>query len=247
MLVIGSGASGPRGCRVGRAGRRPRRGRDEGVAPVLQLGQGAGRDPGIVRRGRLARAPRRGRLEVEPRDGRHAPRRGADRRRAVGDPLARGARRPVHAGERRLPDRQVRRRVAQAPAPGRATAPATRSPPGCARPGRRAPGRPLPRARSPISSATENGWRRASATTRWTLRRSCSPPAAAVTGRPRSAASSPPTIPAPPVRSRRSRSASVRRRATSTRSSTTRTAEPGPPTCRATRSPRPPARTAPCC
>ena len=45
----------------------------------------------------------------------------------------------------------------------------------------------------------------------------------------------------------RSRSRSAPRRATSTRSSTTRTAAPGRRTCRATRSPRRRAPTAPCC
>ena len=41
--------------RLGRAGRRPRRARDEGLAPVVQLGQGAGRHPGR----RSARTTRR--------------------------------------------------------------------------------------------------------------------------------------------------------------------------------------------
>jgi succinate dehydrogenase / fumarate reductase flavoprotein subunit/L-aspartate oxidase len=40
-------------------------------------------------------------------------------RGAVRDPLARGARRRVHRGERRLPARPLRRRLAQAPAAGR--------------------------------------------------------------------------------------------------------------------------------
>ena len=57
--------------------------------------------------------------ELEPRDGEHGARRGAHLRGAVRDPLARGARRRVHAGERRLPPRALRRRVREAPAPGR--------------------------------------------------------------------------------------------------------------------------------
>ena len=48
----------------------------------MQLGEGAGRDPGRVRRGRLARAARRGRLEELARDRRPPPRRGAHRRGA---------------------------------------------------------------------------------------------------------------------------------------------------------------------
>ena len=48
-----------------------------------------------------------------------AARRGADLRGAVRDPLARGARRRVHARERRLPARALRRRDAEAAAPGR--------------------------------------------------------------------------------------------------------------------------------
>ena len=77
----------------GRAGRA----RDEDDAPGVQLREGAGRHPGGVRRGRLARDPRRGRHAQLARHRRPAPRRGADERGAVRDPLARGARRRVHA------------------------------------------------------------------------------------------------------------------------------------------------------
>ena len=60
-------------------------------------------------------------------------RRGADRRRAVGDPLARAARRRVHARVRRqLPARPLRRRDARSACCRSATAPATRSRTGCA-------------------------------------------------------------------------------------------------------------------
>ena len=46
-----------------RARGRPRRPRDQGLAPGVQLREGAGRHPGRVRRRRLARAARRGRLQ----------------------------------------------------------------------------------------------------------------------------------------------------------------------------------------
>ena len=138
VLVIGSGASGLAAAVSADARRRPRRRRREGLAPVVQLGEGAGRDPGGVRRGRLARAARAGRLELEPRDGRHAARRDADERGAERDPLARGARRRVHARQRRLPARPLRRRVGNGACSRSATAPATRSRRRCARHGRRA-------------------------------------------------------------------------------------------------------------
>ena len=99
----------------------------------------------------------------------------------------------------------------------------------------------------PSSSAIENGWRAR-------LRR------ARVRGRGRrprcrrsllprgrgARASSPRIIPARRARRPGSPSASAPSRATSTRSSTTRTAAPGRRTCRATRSPRRRAPTAPC-
>ena len=100
-----------------------------------------------------------GRLGVEPRDRRHAARRGADRRRAVGDPLARGARRRVHARERRLPPRALRRRDAQAAAAGRRP----HRPRDHEGPARRVGGRARARRSSTRRSAslepTENGWR----------------------------------------------------------------------------------------
>ena len=107
-------------------------------------------------------------------------RRGADRRGAVGDPLARGARRRVHARERRLPPRPLRRRVAQAPAPGRRPHRATRSRRRCATPWEAGSGttlreRAAPRARARARTAGA----RAAASTRSTRRPSSSPPAAA--------------------------------------------------------------------
>ena len=77
----------------------------------------------------------------------------------VGDPLARGARRRVHPGERRLPPGALRRRVAQAPAAGRRPHRATRSRRRCARRSRPAPRTAF--AKSPLRSLErrENGWR----------------------------------------------------------------------------------------
>ncbi len=110
---------GPRCRRVRRARGRACRARDEGVDSILQLGEGAGRNPGGFRRGRLARDPCGGRLEELARDGEQGARHGADERGAGRDPLARGARGRVHARERRLPAGEVRRRESQAPASGR--------------------------------------------------------------------------------------------------------------------------------
>src|SRR3954447_12117840 len=109
----------PRRCRLRRARRRHGGSRDEGRAPVVQLRQGPGRHPGCVRRRRLAGAARRGRVAELARDGEPRAGRGADGRGATGDPLARGAGRRVHARERRLPPRALRRRDAQTPAAGR--------------------------------------------------------------------------------------------------------------------------------
>ena len=120
VLVIGSGASGPRRRRLGRARRRPRRGRDEGLAPgrATRRRRRAGSRPRSAPTTRPSSTPRTsGARRHETADTR--PRRGADRRGAGRDPLARGARRRVHARERRLPPRPLRRRVAEAPAPGR--------------------------------------------------------------------------------------------------------------------------------
>ena len=85
----------------------------------MQLGEGAGRHPGLVRRGRLARAACPGHLAFQPRDRRPEARRGAHDGGALRDSLAGGARRRVHEGERQLPASPLRRRVPQAPAPGR--------------------------------------------------------------------------------------------------------------------------------
>ena len=110
----------PRRGRVRRTGGRARLPDHQGGAPVLQLGEGAGRHPGRVRRRRLAGAARRGRLEELARD---APNRRLveilTARGARTHPLARGERRRVHARERRLPARPLRRRDAQAAPPGR--------------------------------------------------------------------------------------------------------------------------------
>jgi hypothetical protein len=108
------------GCRLGPSGRcAAGRAGDEGRASVLQLGQGTGWHPGRIRGRRLTRAARGGRLEVLPRNGR--PRAGGDphRRGPVGDPLARRARRRVHARERRLPPCPLRWRITQAALAGR--------------------------------------------------------------------------------------------------------------------------------
>ena len=242
VLVIGSGASGlAAAVSADRAGAKVRD-RDQGLAPVLQLGEGAGRDPGVVRRGRLARERAEDVWKSSHETARPAARRGADRRRAERDPLARGARRRVHPRQRRLPARpaaaarpqkrllQVGDRTGHAITKGLREAVRARASP-CS-----------PTRRSPSSSRAGARGRRARG------RRGRGRPRrrrAAATGRPRSAASSPRTIPARPARSPRSRSASAPRRATWTRSSTTRTAAPGRRTCRATRSPRRRAPTAP--
>ncbi len=119
VLVIGSGASGlAAAVAADRAGAQGRA-RDQGLDPGEQLVEGTGRDPGLLRRRRLARAARRGRDALVARDRGSAARRAADGRRAGRDSLARGARLLVHARERRLPPRALRRRLAQAAAPGR--------------------------------------------------------------------------------------------------------------------------------
>ena len=109
----------PCGRRLGGAGRSARRTRCEGRRPVVQLGQGPGRHPGRLRGRRLSRAARARRLDELARDRRHGARGGADLGSALGDSLARGARRRVHARERLLPARALRRRVGEAAAPGR--------------------------------------------------------------------------------------------------------------------------------
>ena len=118
------------------------------------------------------------------------------------DPLARGARRRVHARERRLPARPLRRRDAQATAPGRRPH-RPRDHEGAARRGRGVGHRhALPEvARSPSSRRRENGWRaRVRRARRSTPRRSSSRRAGAASASRRSAASSRRTIPARPAR-----------------------------------------------
>ena len=153
--------------------------------------------------------------------------------------------------QRRLPPRPLRRRDARSACCRSATAPATRSRRACAMRGRPASGTSLRRTRRCASSTqTENG---AGA-------RACGEhDVDAGDGRARRRR---PLLRARreergelstnhPERDRRgdasSRSGSAPRRATSTRCSTTRTAAPGRRTCRATRSPRRRAPTAPCC
>ena len=90
----------------------------------------------------------------------HAARRGADAEAPVGDPLARGARRRVHARERRLPPRPLRRRLARSGCSRSATARATRSRRRCAR--RVEAGSRHARSRTaPLHELepTANGWR----------------------------------------------------------------------------------------
>ena len=159
VLVIGSGASGLAAAVSAERAGATRRARDQGLDPVLQLGQGAGRDPGRVRRGRLARDPRRRRLEELARDRGQGAGHGPDERGAGRDPLARGARRRVHARERRLPARELRRRESQAPAPGRRPHRPRDHEGACARRSRRAGAPRCPK--SPLSDLerTESGWR----------------------------------------------------------------------------------------
>ena len=121
MLVIGSGASGPArrpsppsapGARVALA--------TKGSIQANNSVEGAGRDPGrrsatttrpsCTPRTSCARRTRPPILRLVEILTAEAPWR---------DPLARGARLRVHARERRLPARALRRRVAQAAAPGR--------------------------------------------------------------------------------------------------------------------------------
>ena len=133
-----------------------------------------------------------------------------------------------------------------------AIAPATRSRRRCARRTRQVRGAELPHhaLRCDRSDGRRGGPRRSRRRTgRRRSRRapSCSPPAGAASPRPRRAASSPRTIRTRPARSRGSRWTPAPRRATSTRSSTTRTAARGRRRCRATRSPRRRARTARSC
>ncbi len=202
VLVVGSGASGlAAAVSAERAGARVALAA-KGVAPVLQLGQGPGRHPGGLRRGRLPGAARRGRLAELPRDGRTWSLVGVLTVGGAGhDPLARGARRRVHPLERRLPPRPLRRREPQAPAPGRRP----HGPRDHERPARRRRGlEPRSRCRSRRSSELEADRERLAGPLRRARRRGGR--GRARRRRPllprgaRSAASSPPTIPARPAR-----------------------------------------------
>ena len=157
----------------------------------------------------------------------------------------------LHARERRLPPRALRRRLAEAAAPGRRPHRA-RDHEGAARGVRGGEGDVL--AHHPLTelAPAENGWRASFATPdghgRGRRRDGrARARAAAASPRPRRAASSRRTTRTRPGRRRGSRSTPAPRRATSTRCSTTRTAAPGPRRCRATRSPRRRAPTAPSC
>ena len=120
VLVIGSGASGlaaavsaeRAGARVALATKGSLQANNSSKAQGgIQASFGDDDSPG---------AARRRRLPLLARDRRPRARRGAHRRRAVGDPLARGARRRVHARPGRpLPPRPLRRREREAPPPGR--------------------------------------------------------------------------------------------------------------------------------
>ena len=166
------------------------------------------------------------------------------------DPLARGARRRVHARERRLPAGALRRRRRASACSRSATAPATRSRRRCATPTsleRRDASRT---ARCVELEPTENGWRATccgrTATSSDRRRRRRARRRRALLPRGRGARRA---LDEPSRRDRRGDAARARarrrERATSTRSSTTRTAAPGRRRCRATRSPRRRAPTAP--
>ena len=121
------------------------------------------------------------------------------------DPLARGARLRVHARERRLPPRALRRRVAQAAAPGRRPH-RPRDHEGAARGarGRRRHELPEPRARRARADrrrlARVVRRSRTATSRRSTPAPSCSRPAAAATPRPSAATSSPRTTRTRPAR-----------------------------------------------
>ncbi len=193
VLVVGKRSlrARRRGLRPG--GRGPRGPRDEGRAPVLQLCQGPGRDPGRVRRGRLARAARRGRLALVARDGEQGARADPDRGGARDDRLARGVRGRVHAGKRRLSARALRWGDAEAPAPGRrpdgACADECAPCPLEAGSGTALPHRPLVGLRETGRAGSRRFGERTARGSRSRPARSCSPPADAVTARRRSAAS----------------------------------------------------------
>ena len=209
VLVVGSGAAGlAAGVAAERAGARVA----VATKTTLQACNSAkaqGGHPGRVRRGRLAGDPCRGRHAQLARDGEPEARRGAHERGPVGDPLARGARRRVHALERRLPARALRRRDAAAVAPGRRPD-GSRDHEGAARGIR---GRRRHRAPASRAAGTGSGRERLDRVLRHEGRTrgyrgrqlSSSPRAVAVSPRRRRSASSPRTIPTPPARRRGSR------------------------------------------
>ena len=251
MLVVGSGASGLAAAVVRRARRRARRAGDEGRAPSCNSAKAQG---GIQAAFGDDDSPEQHAEDVWQqlaRDGRPRAGRGADRRGAGRDPLARGARRRVHARERRLPAGALRRRDRASGCCRSATAPATRSRPRCARRSRRPTARRFPNTPARRARAGRNGWRatlRAKDGERSTIEAGAVVLAAG--GRCfAEARGARRALDQPPRRDRRGdadrASSSAPRRATSTRSSTTRTAAPGRRRCRATRSPRRRAPTAP--
>ena len=160
VLVIGSGASGPRRRRRppsgrARASRSRRRARSSRATP---------------RRRRAGSRPPSART-TRPSSTRRTSGRARTRRRtcelvevltsrgAVGDPLARGARRRVHARERRLPARPLRRRVARSGCSRSATARGTRSRRRSATRSRAGSGTVFPNAPLARARADRDGWR----------------------------------------------------------------------------------------
>ena len=190
VLVIGSGASGLAGSALGRAGGRPRRPRDEGVAssPATPRRRRVGSRP---RSGPTTpRAPRQGRLAKLARDRRPPPRRGAHLRGDRRDPLARRS----SASSSPAITAGIDWPAAAAPRGSgscrSATAPATRSRRACARRSRRAAAPSFRTTRCARSSGRPPAGARPSSTTAslwWSRReRSVPPPAAAASGSPRS-------------------------------------------------------------
>ena len=234
----------------GRAGGSEGGARDQGLDPGQQLLEGAGRDPGGVRRRRLARAARRGRDALVARDRESTTGRDAHRRGAVGDPLARGARRAFtreNGGYRlaRCGGASRKRLLQVGDRTGHAITKALREALEAGG-GTSFPNHALARSSRPATAGARPSSSRTASCRRSTPAPSCSRPAGAASRRP----SARRALDESPERDRRgdrgSRSSSAPRRATSMRCSTTRTAAPGRRPCRATRSPRRHARTAPC-
>ena len=240
---------GPRCRGLGRARRRARRARDEGLAAGEQL----------RRRRRAASRPRSARTtrpSSTPRTSSARSHETADLR--LVEVLTGEAPSAIHwleelgveftREQRRLPPRPLRRRDCASACCRSATAPATRSRRRCARPGRPATGTSFTNAplrelapRRTATGARACGDRRRRGGHRRARRRR------PLLRRGRAARRA---VDEPPERDRRGDADRPRprapRRATSTRSSTTRTAAPGRRTCRATRSPRRRAPTARC-